>query len=102
MKKEEIELEKLQRAAEIARKIDDDLEYRLEEEELDYLLELSKLSKKDFDTRLNTQKFLARKRREKKEEEDAKLMYAILVWICKVNPIIAAGLCTVQHTPTCN
>lgn len=93
--KKEIDEEKLERAAEIARKIDADLDYKIEEDELYLLQEISGRDQKEFEAQMRAIKFLEKKKRDQKKNDDARFMYVILVYLCRVDPLVAAALCAV-------
>ena len=97
--KKEIEESDLEWAAAIARRIDADLDYEIEEEELGLLLKISRRNAREFEARMRAIKFLEKKKREQKYFDDARFMFVILVYLCRVDPLLAGPLCSVPPSP---
>ena len=96
---EEKELDRVDAAAAIAKRIVADIESEIEEADLKILLEISGRNIREFEARMRAIKFLENKKREQNERDDARFFYVILVYLCGVDPLVAAAFCAVSPAP---
>ena len=83
----------------IAKRIVDDIDSKIEEESLKTFLEVEDRNVREFEARMRAVKFIERKKREQNARDDARFLYVILVHLCGVDPLTARAFCSPSPLP---
>ena len=95
----QLDFEREEEAAEIAQRIVNDIDSKIEEDTLIAFVENSGRNMREFEARMRAIKFIERKKREQDKRDDARFLYVILVYLCGIDPLIAGAFCSLSSAP---